>query len=1030
MNNYDIISAIKLLISSRLKGTALTYEFFDVNKEAILTTLRIVLPETTELDGVTLNNYYTTAKNEFLSINAIDVNPASSLVKNGHKVWLTEERRKSMQRDYTERYLAFLRLKGRAEKVVDEINKSSEEILEKLGDPRSTTKFYSKGLVVGNVQSGKTGNFNAVINKAIDAGYSLIIVLSGIMEDLRSQTQERIEEDVVGEGVIDRDRDKKGEKGVGLVRRFGERGDTTVRQVISITSYKSDFKKSVKESDFSLNNKNILVCKKNTGVLKNLLIWLNDYLSENREQHDIPLLIIDDEADNASLNNLGFKGREYSSTINGHIRALLNLFSRKTYLGYTATPFANVLQDRNEPAEGKWRITYKLNGVPVEKEFDQVDNIFPDDFLELLVPPSNYIGAKQIFETVLEENVRKIPLVVQVTDTDEAFPTRLITLDDGTERAATKIEIEKEHTRSATRGDLFPLALPDSLKEAVQCFILSIAVRLSRKPAMVNSRLYNPHHTMLIHVSRFIPWQNRTKALILEYVTSLTESIGNDFPESMNSIHKILERTWDRYYAAIVTDIRSYLPQGYVDEYLTAIRFTDIKSLITEAVKGIEVKAVNSDAKDKLSYSVDSGGNGKKFIAVGGNRLSRGFTLEGLTINYFIRNTNFSDTLLQMGRWFGYRPGFLDCCKLFTTSDAIEKFDSTTRTIEELETEFVKMGRLGKTPQDFILRVRKDPGTLKITRPAILKNTNEVKWSYQDKLVQTTKFRLDTEKIERSWNGFKSFIKKYEHKFRGNDDFFVLKGGYDMLEELLSVENTFHDKDFSLTPIRKFIEKAINVNKLINWSIAIKATGRARKVEVLRSQSDFPLKPLSMTIRSGPGKDKTNSGIFNKYRHDFINEGIFSVSGGSANIISGGADLSVLLTDKEKIDAKEEFRKEKIEALMRKEKISVEEAKEKVKVPDTFPERIYREKMSDQDGLLLVYLLDLKYVFLDGQDGNEDIKQMAEKFNLDIPLVGYAFGFPPIDPDPGETYVVGRYDLDEDEDEEFDEELVNEESQL
>lgn len=1022
MQNFAIILFIKTLIDSRAKEEEiLNYDFFDAHKEEILQIVKMALPSVAEFDSVTLNNYYTTAKNEFLSTNPIDIAPASSLVRKGHKVWLTEERRKIMPRDYIDRYLQFLRQKGRAEKVIQEIDRSSEEILEKLGDPKSKTSFYTKGLVVGNVQSGKTGNFNAVINKAIDAGYSLIIVLSGIMEDLRSQTQERIEEDVVGEGVTDKERDKKGYKGVGTIRRFGERGDANVAQVMAITSYRSDFKKSVKESDFSLNNKNILVCKKNSGVLKNLLIWLNDYLSENKEQHDIPLLIIDDEADNASLNNMGYKGKEEASTINGHIRALLHLFSKRTYLGYTATPFANVLQDRNEQAEGKWPISYKLNGTVVNKEFEQVPNIFPDDFLTLLTAPSNYVGAKQIFETVLEENEKKIPLIVCVADTDMAFPARLIMLDDGSKRPATKAEIEEEHTVSAKREDEFPLVLPESLKEAVQCFILSIAVRLARKPAMANSRLYIPHHTMLIHVSRFIPWQNRTKDLIVAYLEVLLSRIANDFPDDSNSVYRVLERTWDKYYATIVTDIRSYLPNGYVDEYLSAIIFTAIRSLLREAVNGIEVKAVNSATNDKLNYVVDSGGNGKKFIAVGGNRLSRGFTLEGLTINYFIRNTNFSDTLLQMGRWFGYRPGFIDCCKLFTTTDAIEKFDSTTRTIEELEIEFGKMERIGKTPQDFIIRVRKDPGTLKITRPAILKNTQEVRWSYQDKLVQTTKFDLNSVRIQQSWSAFKSFVNKYDFKRIKNDrfnDFYIYQGGYEFLKEFLSLDNAFHKTEISLTPIRKFIEKAIAANKLKNWTIAIKAKGTGTPVK--NYDAGFPLDILTVR-RSGPKKG-SGPDDFNKYRNDFLTNGIFSVSGASANIISGGMDLAVLLSETQIEEAEKGFKEEKIQELVKKEKITREEAEKKVKVPESFPERIYREKMSDQDGLLLVYLMDLKHVFLE-EENDPDMEAMVKKgnFNPKVPLIGLAFGFPPIDPDPGDTYVIGKYGIEEEEDEEYDE---------
>jgi len=1033
MDNFDIIRFIRSQFTVKLKQeVSPTYEFFDRKKDEVLALTRTVYPDVMEMDEVTLSSLYQTARNEFISVNPIEINPSGSLVKDGFRSWLTPERKKRMPRDYIERYLRLLKDNDRSEKVIAEIERTSEEILERLGDPKSSSSFYTKGLVVGNVQSGKTGNFNAVINRAIDAGYSLIIVLSGIMEDLRSQTQDRIDSDVVGEGVVDKTTDRKGEKGVGKIRRFGEQGDPNVRQIVSITSYKSDFKKTVKESDFSLNNKNILVCKKNTGVLKNLLIWLSEYLSENRDQHDIPLLIIDDEADNASLNNLGHKGSEYASVINGHIRALLNLFSRRAYLGYTATPFANVLQDRNEQAKGKWKISYKHNGETMEREFEQVNNIFPDDFIQLLIPPSNYVGAKNIFETVLDDSIKKLPLLEQVDDVYPQFPTLVREMDDGTvipvELKAEEEDEEKEDgcLRAPIKEDSFPRDLPNSMKEAVQCFVISIAIRLSRKPEMINSRLFNPHHTMLIHVSRFIPWQNRTKLLIQEYLKMLESRVLNELPGGENSVYREFGQIWNKYFAAVVSDIRSYLPQGYQDEFLLPRTFAEVESLLIQSIKGIEVKAVNSEIKDKLEYTKDVNGSGKKYIAIGGNQLSRGFTLEGLTINYFIRNTDYSDTLMQMGRWFGYRPGYVDCCKLFTTSDAIEKFDATTRTIEELEAEFLKMDREGKTPNDFILRVRKSPGALKLTRPSILRNAEEVNWSYQDKLEQTTKFLLEPALIRRSWDGFKAFVQKYQGQFKFNKErnFYQLHTTPEVLFELLNGENAFYNYANDLGQIRKFVERCQFYDKLKNWTIAIKASGDARDVQDV--DSEFPFS-LNMTQRRGPREGSP-------YRADFISKGIFSVSGRSANIVTSGLDLAILLTDSQIKDAQREFKEERVKLFVKKLNVDEKTARlETEKNPVSLPERIYREKISDQEGLLLIYLQDLRYVF--GQEpkdkADEEMATMIRKegFDLDVPLVGFAFGFPPISPDPGGVYAVSKYWSKEEEEgaDEFDDELQTEE---
>mgnify|MGYP003862820761 CR=1 FL=1 len=452
-----------------------------------------------KVDEITLKNYFETAKKEYLSVNTIDPGISHSLTKDGFVSWLTETRENDIDWDYTERYFKYLLKTGRSQKVIDETRRSSMSIIKKIADPKSKNSIYSKGLVVGAVQSGKTGNFNAVINRSIDSGYGLVIVLSGIMEDLRSQTQKRIESDVIGEGR-DIDTNTVGKKGAGEIERFGLLGNSLVNQVKSITSSKSDFNRALLDADFSLNDVNVLVCKKNVSVLRNLIIWLHDYLDGNKERHNIPLLILDDEADNASLNNLGAKGRDYASKTNSQIRALLALFNIKTYLGYTATPFANVLQDRNSVSNKKHIEKYKLKGEQVEKELNRVGNIFPDDFIELLDPPSNYVGAKQIFETIAPfENAtddnEKIPLLAPaVSDYINDFPPRVykddpnigienITKDEWDDRYGYTGHLDfdtwseyKNKTRASKKDDLFPKKIPESLKDAIKCFVLATII--------------------------------------------------------------------------------------------------------------------------------------------------------------------------------------------------------------------------------------------------------------------------------------------------------------------------------------------------------------------------------------------------------------------------------------------------------------------------------------------------------------------------------------------------------------------------
>ena len=1029
-------------------------DLFHLIKESVIKTGKFLrLPE---VDETTLKSYFETAKNEYLSVNPIDPGISHSLTKKGFETWLNEKREKEITWDYSKRYFEYLKKSGRSEKVIKETEDSSFSILGKMADPKSKSPIYNKGLVVGAVQSGKTGNFNAVINRAIDTGYQIVIVLAGIMEDLRSQTQQRIEKDVIGEGTIESG-EAIGKKGVGFKNRFGVLGGSNVIQVKSLTSVSKDFSKANKKLDHTLNDKYVLVCKKNVSVLKNLIIWLHNSLEEGKDKHNIPLLIIDDEADNASLNNMGSKGRNYASKTNGHIRAILELFHVKSYLGYTATPFANVLQDRNEYPENDWEIKYKFKGDDVEKQLKRVDNIFPDDFIELLNPPSNYVGAKQIFDTItpidnLTDENEKIPLVAPaVNDYIENFPSRLYQNNDGeivgVENIRSRSEWDekfgfegyldfdsyndyRKETWAARKEDAFPKELPESLKTAIKCFIISLAIRQTRIPSILQSELYQPHNTMLVHVSRFTFWQNTTKKLIDEYVNEIVSKINNDKPNSSTSIYTELKKLWYSPYgfAHIVENIKSYLPKGNEDEFMKPLVFDSLIPVFIDAVKGIEVKAINSFTKDSLEYPKNSP---KKYIAIGGNRLSRGFTLEGLTINYFIRVTNYSDALLQMGRWFGYRPGYLDCCKIFTTQDSLEKFNDTTLCIEELETEFVKMEEQNKTPQNFVLRVKKHPSTLKITRPSILKNAVEVKWSYQDSLEMTTQLKVDKDNIVNIWDNFKNNIAPKFHKSDKDDILIYRTGANEVINILKNQPNNFNDKNPEY--LTKFIELCNESGYLNNWTIALKITGSSKpglSKESIGLNNAIDITNVQLARRSGP-KNKNDKDLF-------FNKKLFRASSKSANIISSNEDMSILLSDSQKDQAKENFYKFKTAEYKRKDKnLTKEEAEEKAKKHKTIPERYYREKMSETDGLLMIYLFDSRYSF--NQHGVDELKYptLREEFRKYIeendlgnvidntPLVGYAIEFPPIKKEIGGTYLQGDYELDVDEEvsNEIDDEL-------
>lgn len=959
-----------------------------------------------KLSDEKFDSFYKVAVKESRHRNQSGMTPSISLSsKDAKKIWLTSDRieklgwEKDEIKTYRSRYMQYLNNIGRPKDYIDETKRSSLAIVKKFGDPQSEDNFFTRGLVVGSVQSGKTANFNAVINSSIDVGYSLIIVLSGIMEDLRKQTQKRIEKEVVGytNGFI----------GVGTVAPFGEMGTyNDVTQIIIPTSDKTDFKKSMKEADFSLNNKNILVCKKNTSVLKNLILWLDNYLNENKDKIEIPFLIIDDEADNASLNNLGHKGKEYASTINGHIRALLALFKKKTYLGYTATPFGNVLQDRHEQPDQKWPI----KSAGETKEFDQVGSLFPHNFIELLFPPVNYIGAKHFFETRLNDIKKIDPLIPSaIDDYLEAFPHRL-----------NKDDLHPTHftdktTRAAKKEDIFPPegVLPKSLKDAIKCFIISTAIRTSREKEMYNSKMYQPHNTMLIHISRFTTWQTRTKNNVQAFVDELTSSLNNDSLSDKNGIYADFQLIWNKYYAYIMENIRNYLPDDYEDDFLTPKTYKEIEPLLIKAISDVEVKAINSETKDSLSYPDDTP---KKYIAIGGNRLSRGFTLEGLTINYFIRNTNFSDTLLQMGRWFGYRPGYIDCCKVFATQDGLDKFDQTTATIEDLEEKFIEMNRdPANTPDNFSLKVLKHPGVLKITRPSILKNTKEVNWSYSDHLIQTTKFKIDNEKITKAWSGLKKFINSKNENFKikydihNKPDYLEYEPEYiEQLFDILHLPNSFYDpsdKDNNnyFSGLEEYIKLCVTEKKLTKWSIVIKVSGRGDVIK--KEESGLPV-DIHKAVRQSSSSQRWQDEL--KYHH------VFAAGGGSSNILGGGKDMQVRLEPSQIDTATKDFKEQLYKDLQKKYPNALSSEIEKRVKSTGAPEKIFRRKMTDEEGVLIIYLMDLDAVFKDKKGPIPGLEDLKNSIDTNIPLIGYAIGIPEIDSNIGGNYLESTFHTEDD----------------
>jgi len=584
-------------------------------------------------------------------------------IKDEHVPWLSN-RRAEIDPFYWGRYYELLMRTGWAPRVAATLDRSMDELLDLLGNPEDAGLWKRRGLVVGDVQSGKTASYSALICKAADSGYKMVVLLTGTLENVRRQTQERLDAAFVG--LDSRDFLAKGQLkhkthiGVGLIdsRRDG----------VVFTSRDSDFRKTTATAlNITLEAVRepvLVVTKKNRTILASLAAWLRTRNADRQGHIDLPLLLIDDEADNASINTRNKP--DETTAINAAIRDLLALFKRSSYVGFTATPFANIFIDPSSANE--------MLG----------DDLFPKDFIHLLEPPTNYLGMNTLFPATDPEQ----PDLGE----DEAGAAGLRTIDD-----------EDDWLPLDHKQDAVPGPFPKSLLTALRHFLLACAVRDLRTQAGVEGHERGIHRSMLVNVSRFTAVQNRVAA----------------------DVHTELERIRQqvRLYGRLPVARAATSPEIAELQRIFAREFGEcgfdwpaVLAVLHEATSPIRVQPVNQGTgAASLDYSIADAPPGVRVIAVGGNSLSRGLTLEGLCVSYLLRNSKAYDTLLQMGRWFGYRDGYADLCRVFLSDEAEGWYRHVADATNELKRDFSRMRRQKATPAEFGLRVRTHPDTLLIT---------------------------------------------------------------------------------------------------------------------------------------------------------------------------------------------------------------------------------------------------------------------------------------------------------------------------
>ncbi|MDF2595734.1 MAG: endonuclease [Clostridia bacterium] len=609
-----------------------------------------------------------------------------------HQSWLPT-RRAEIDFYYWSRYMKYLEVvKGWNTKVISALDIVSDEIMDLLGNPANTKPWKRRGLVLGDVQSGKTANYTAIINKAADAGYKVIILLAGTLESLRRQTQERLDSDFVGresKSVLSRDI-RNIYNGVGKLN--------SSRCAMTFTSGIKDFNATIL-NNLGLDLKGcsepaIFVVKKNKNILQNLDRWLRVFNADANGVIDLPLLLIDDESDNASINTND--GDNSPTAINAAIRLILNRFSKSTYLGVTATPFANIFINPDN--------TNDLVG----------DDLFPSDFIYALSPPTNYVGCNAIFGDEPTHN----SCLEKVDDAEDYFPLK--------------------HKSSLAVYDI-----PGSLEDALMYFVLANAVRDYRGHTKT-------HRSMLINISRFTSVQDQIEDYIKTWLQRTRSDIQNFSKLPVRNALKngtmaYLNRIWDKYEFKKMSGASWELIQR---EYLH------------NAVMPIEARAVNQrTGAASLDYDTHKE-NGFRVIAIGGNSLSRGLTLEGLCVSYFYRNSQMYDTLLQMGRWFGYREGYDDVFKIWMSQEAIDWYSYITMATNELRGEIKKMNKLKMKPIDFGLKVRDNPDSLIVTARNKMRSAQSLEcWvSVNGKLLETPRLKSKLQDLDSNEKVFRGFI--------------------------------------------------------------------------------------------------------------------------------------------------------------------------------------------------------------------------------------------------------------------------------
>lgn len=832
--------------------------------------------------------------------------------RKGDDTWLFKKKRtmSSSEHEYQNRYEKYLLFNHYGDEAKESIIKEAEKVLSLCADPESNEKI--RGLVMGDVQSGKTSNYMALANLACDYGYKIILILAGMTDSLRIQTQDRVDEGLIGaiSSTIGRN-DKISYIGVGT---YGNGG----HYAIPLTTELSDFTPSNCTSN-DLNKPQILVVKKNKSVLEAVKKWLKPGQANVSGRN---ILIIDDECDNASINTKATKNgleQETASTINKLIRDIYNNFECASYVGYTATPFANIFINPE-----------KIIGY---------DDLFPSDFIHRLKTTNEmYFGIEKVFK----EDKKHIKIL---NENEDYF-------------------IPSKH-----KSDLKIYQIPSSLKNAICSFLIANCIRTYRGDK-------TKHRSMMINVSAFNPVQEQILYLVENYVSTLLNAISQY--DKYNTERFIKHNELRRIYEIYTQDSLYSSPTKTSNSKTIndELPFDKLKELLFDEISKFRVVVINSKRKGDQRFKYkEFKETGARVIAIGGFVLSRGLTLEGLMMSYYSRNSVAYDTLLQMCRWFGYRPQYEDLCTIYMTQNNYDCFCAVVDALDNLDSQLEVMQVQGATPKDFGLMVMESPDTLEtnllITARNKLRNTVEIvkALNYSGVDIDTSKLYKSVDINRANYNNVKKFVKllsmkgkkilKYEH------DRYMIKdvSNSDLADFIECLKIPIENKKFDIENITEFVRKGDYYKK---WDIVF-ATGEKKETKIFKlfdEQGELCL-AIPPIKRSFSLEDDEDIIRISKNNNRLLEPGIFNAG----------------LTEKQIEEAKE----------LAKNRPSKKHSSNESKTP------IAKDYLSVKDRKPLFVILPIKLdqdePNLEETDYSDSKKELINKYVDDEWIIGFGIGF-------------------------------------